>query len=425
MSPVKESVWEFAMTAWELLCDFTRYFWERLKKLDGYRIAVLCMLPIALALLLFMLIANPGNVLVAEWYLDLLIVIAFVSTQVAAASYIGRFVDFCAAFINRAKIDDSPVGIWERIGTILGALIGLSIGITLAVLSTVVPFGGTLFLVAKIIFSLTHMARFAGLFNRVFSCFDDNPRLKSEKIIMGAAAVIGLIVAGFLLASATASLVGVISTTAIATGGIALPLWLAVFIFTCSFVSTVTSFGDYSSRAITYIRSFFETDRTLLSAVKTSLHQYRGAFIGVATGFTIGGIIVTALALTQPHLFVGLVGAIAAALIIITAVAIVGSLFSRAGDLVGRFIAKTEAASIPGSSNYNINYGLAYAPVPTSAASPKSDESNSKQPVKPPRTSATASSNSSWNWLPFFNTPRESTTSSQSARPVARPGKHA
>ncbi len=308
--------------------------WRKLKAFDHYRRAALSMLPISITLLLYLIFTYGDNFLLAEWFLDLIFVPAFIGSLLSGSTYIARALDL----VTQSKPSNPSVK--EKIGTWLGIGFGIAMGIAATVLHDTIPLVSSLSGLANVIFTLGQIGSFAGLGNRIGSSLDRN-RLPNEQKAIGAATFLGITLGMTLLFTSSVALISVAGITSFASCGAAIPFWLGGIIFVTTFSSSLTSFADYSTKAFNFIKT-----KTTLSAaepvkqrVKERFHEYRGSLVGVSTGFIVGGIIVGALAVTQP-IFMGVLGVIAATLVITTSVNVLGGLCSRIGRLLDGFTAK-------------------------------------------------------------------------------------
>jgi hypothetical protein len=298
-------------------------FWRRL---DNYRKAMLIMLPFALILLLYMLISNPLDLLYADWFADILIVPTFFGTLISSAGYAGRVMD---------ALSPKPVaGLSERIGTCLGFIVGLSISITLLFLKKTIPFVSTLHYLASAVFTMGNLAAFSGLGNRIGSFVDHNARPVCEKRSIATVALLGFAAGLALFFTHQAAVVCITGVATFFTGGVALPFILCGIIFATSFSGLCASNTDYFTKAGSFLRSKVTHDPIIKNNVKEKFHEYRGACAGVGTGLIVAAVIITALALSQPYIFAGIVGLAMATVVIMACVSVIGGLCSRVGRVM-------------------------------------------------------------------------------------------
>lgn len=308
------------------------------KRLDFYRKGMLFMLPLAAILLAFILISNPWDLLLSEWFLDILIVPTFLGTLVSSAGYLGRALDAVSVKPSAGKA--------ERFGTCLGLAAGLLLGISLCFLRRTIPLVNTLHELAYIIFTLGNISSFAGLGNRIGSFIDDNDRPNCEKRAIATVSLIGLGVGLGLFFTNNAALVCIAGVTSFFTGGVALPVILCGIIFAVSFSGLCASCTDYFAKAGSYLRSGYIQDKQISTNVKEKFHEYQGSTFGVATGLVVSAIIISALAITQPHLFVAGLALITTTIVVTACVSVLGGLFSRVGRILDARIAIQKAQEI-------------------------------------------------------------------------------
>lgn len=303
--------------------------WSRLKAFDHYRRAALSSLPIVLALLMYLIMGE--DFLLSEWFLDLIFIPAFAGNLLSGSTYIARAIDLAP----------QRGGLKEKIGTWLGIFIGIAIGITLTLLHDSIPFFSSLSGIANVVLTLGQISVFAGFGNRIGSTLDKS-RLPNEQKAIGAASVIGIVLGLALFLTSSVGLVSIMGITSFATMGAAVPFWLSGILFVSTFSSSLASFADYSAKAVNFIKSKISQDETTNRRVNERFHEYRGSFSGVSAGLIIGSLIVVGLLVTQPQVFIGAFGLIAAALIITTSMSVLGGLCSRVGRLIDGFKHKNE-----------------------------------------------------------------------------------
>jgi hypothetical protein len=347
-------------------------------------------LPVSLACLLYLLCTQHiGDLFFSsEWFIDLMVLPNFFGAQMSGISYIGRTMDHAGT---------SGTNWWERVGTRVGLGLGLAIGIALAVLKTVTPFVHPLGVVGDILFTLGTVGAFSGLGNRLGQFIDKGGRPASEKKAMGYAGLFGLAVGIALVAAKVALAVSVMGVTTLVTGGAALPLWIAGAAFVCTFSSTCASAADYVSKGATFIKSRSlnrvesnSEDELVKTTVAGKFHEYRGALAGVSTGLIVGIVIVAAIAIAQPHILAGIVGLVAAAMIITSCVSVLGGLFSRVGRMIDayQFTQKKHQEALEAAQAKQTPAPHA-SPAPSPSRSPKPTSRNehgilSPSPTTPP-----------------------------------------
>lgn len=294
--------------------------------LDYYRKAALISLPISLIfLLIFILMGHAGFLFFSAWFLNLIPIPAFIGTQLSGWTYLGRQMDLIKENSDEAKR--------EKWGTLIGITLGLILGVAVSILS---PIGKSCFDVIQAgMFTINCVSSLGGIANRLSSS-SENRRPLFERRAISLTALIGLGISIALFATASAAMVSVVGVTSFITGGAALPLWVSGFIFVTSVTSSLASTADYSAKAITFVRSKFSSDKEPQETVSKKLHEYRGSLVGITNGLIIGTIIVVAIAITQPHLFAGLLGVVAATFVITTCISIIGGLCSRIGRILDR-----------------------------------------------------------------------------------------
>ena len=325
--------------------------WAAIKRLDHYRKSVFAMLFIAPALLLYLILAHSSSLFLSEWFLDLITFPMFIGNLISGSTYIGRLFDFANKdFPTDHANPEKPGRKVERILTITGFCIGLAVGIALSFLHFAIPFAATLYGAANAILVLNRISIFAGLGSRIGNCIDQ-ARPKNERKSTGLALIIGIAAGIGLWLGAHATMVSIATTTTLLTSGAALPFWIAGIIFVSTFSNSLAGFADYASKAYNFL-----TERDPATALgKTirheKLHEYRGSFLGVSTGFLIGAVVVTLLVMSNPASFACVAGVAAAALVLATCVCVLGSLFSRVGRLIDGF--KQSPAPAPKPAHHN------------------------------------------------------------------------
>jgi hypothetical protein len=296
----------------------------RPKKLDYYTKAKLGILPISFSLFLYLMITDPEEVLFSDWFIDIVIVPNFFGSQMSGASYGGRAVD---AVESR---DKAKLG--ERIGTLVGVGCGLIIAALVWALKVAVPYTKILDAGAYILRGLGFVGAFGGLGNRLGQNFDEGGRPLREKRAMGLTAILGWALGATLFAVGAAGAVTLLGVSTFLTGGLTIPI-LAGIVFATTFSNTCASCVDYASKAYTYVDAERTTDPVIKNTVKTRVNEYRMAFAGVGAGVLIGAFVIGAVMIAQPYLLVGAVGLLAAAMIMVSCVAVMGAIFSRFGRI--------------------------------------------------------------------------------------------
>jgi hypothetical protein len=334
-------------------------FWASLKLFDNYRWATLLALGISLPFLLFLV--ATGNLFETDWFFDLLTIFNFVNTPVSSSGYMATIVKGFVIkpvpaqnnstnlitknntsveptlFNHRGVPASRPLPKNEKRGTLIGAVVGIAASIALIVLHETIPFFKTLSFFADCLFTVSTIGSFAGLGNRLGSCCDkQGSRLPNEKHAMKYAAAAGLIFGVLLVCFKAVAVIAVASATTIATGGAALPLWIAGAVAVASCTSTAASMADYTSKAVNFFS--YKPHNSLKSELDTQVenryHEYRGAAVGVGLGLIIG---ITIAALLIPHVFIGALAIAAAATAVVACVSVIGSLCSRVGRLIDGF----------------------------------------------------------------------------------------
>jgi hypothetical protein len=300
--------------------------WKKLKTFDHYRRAAFSMLPISFALIFYLMLVQGDGFLLPEWFLDLIIVPAFAGNLLSGSTYIGRSIDLVPQVL----------GIKEKIATWIGIGVGIAVGVAATILHESIPLVSSLSGVANVVFTLSQISVFAGFGNRIGSSLDKS-RLPNEQKAIGAASLIGIATGLALFLTSSVALVSVVGITSFVTMGAAIPFWLGGVLFVTTFSSSLASFADYSAKAFNFVKSKSMQDEKTKQRVKERFHEYRGSFCGVSAGFIVGSLIVGALLVTQPHIFVGVLGVIAATLVITTSMSVLGGLCSRVGRLMDGF----------------------------------------------------------------------------------------
>lgn len=335
-------------------------------KQDFYRNNLMFwILPISLISLFYLLGAHFSSLFFSsDWFINLMVLPGFFGAQLSGVSYLGRTLDHAGK---------SSAGLGERIGTWVGVALGLAFGIGLSILKAVSPFAQALSVVGNFLFTLGVVGAFSGLGNR-FGQFADkeNNRPVNEKRAIGIAGIVGLVIGVALVATKCALAVSVVGVTTVMTGGGALPLWIAGFAFVGTFASTCASAADYVSKTISFMQfKRSTTDAIVNKTVKKRFHEYRGSLVGISTGVIMAGIIIGAIAVTQPHILAGFVGLIAATVIVMSCVSVIGGLFSRVGRMVDVYQYKGKKRREPASDTPSSSA----EPTPDSTPSPPSPSS--------------------------------------------------
>lgn len=310
---------------------------EKLKNLDHYRRSVLAMLPIAAALLLFLLLAHSSSLFLDSWFLDLITIPMFLSNMVSGSTYIGRLFDFVK--------DDFPANrTKERALTVVGVICGLAMGILLSLAHAPVPFAPVLCGFANVLFTFNRISVFAGLGARVGSVVD-SARPTNERYSLAAATIAGISVGIALFLTSSAALASIAGVTTILTGGAALPLWVGGFIFISTFSSGMGALADYASKAFNFA---FERDKQTPAGEWIRggrFHEYRGSFVGASTGLVVATVVLAVFMVTQPYLLAGAAGFAAAVFLVATCVGLFGGVCSRVGRLWDGLQQQTAAAA--------------------------------------------------------------------------------
>jgi len=312
------------------------FFAKRVKGFDHYRRAMLAVLPLALFVLLYLvlngLLFHATDFLLPEWFLNFFVIPAFVGNILSGSTYIARTID-----INRTTLKSSQGVGYERILTTIGLGLGITASIVLLALHITIPCAASLNFIADGCFLLNAVSVFSGLGNRLGNCIDTNSKPKNEKYTIGIASLCGFAIALALVLTSTAALVSIAGVTTFLTGGAALPFWIGSGIFIISFTSSFASAADYSTKAANFIKSQSTNDASIKQTVGEKFHEYRGSCIGVGVGLVLGVAITVALFITMPYVFVGIAGIVAATMIVMTSVSVLGGLFSRTGKLFDGF----------------------------------------------------------------------------------------
>lgn len=361
---------------------------EILSNLDNERLAIGAGTILG-SIFLVSLIFVPGF-LESEWFLDLLIFPAQFAGILAIVAYIGRFFNLLTsrAFGRKTKVStvfnseavmSRRIGPQEKIFTPIGMLLGLALGIACICLSVTVPFINVFSYFAYILFILSFVCVFGGLFNRLGSCIDGT-RLKQEKkaIILGI--VLGLLfslsIIAILSVTGTLPIASIVGISKAFIDVFCLNKILFSYVFVASVTSITTSFFDYLSKAYCFLKYkglLGAKDEVVDERLSARKHEYRGAFIGSLVGFFfITPIIIATLPAT---IFAGpvLVPLCTIVIILTSCTSIMGGLFLRIGRVLdgiarpcdaGKQVPTTELEiSTPPAQN-NINPPVS-TPIPT------------------------------------------------------------
>lgn len=316
----------------------TKYIRAKFNGLDNYGRALLVGIPLTAALLAFLFSIGASELLMDQWIIDLICTPIFIANLLAIFAYSGRTVDMVKMLIHPPP-PDKPKSKYELLFTVLGFGLGLAVGISLAYFCTVIPFVTVLNGFSYVLFAVRQVIIFTGLGNRLGRVVDKGSRPKIEKAFALAATLIGIAAGIVLVTTGTAGMITVVGITSFFSLGAAIPVWIASAIFVVTLASSLASTADYSAKAIDFIRAYTSKRKNFQEKygekIKTTkFHEYRGSITGITIGLIIGSVLVGVLAVSQPYLFAGIVGVVAAMLVITTCAGITGSICSR----IGRFI---------------------------------------------------------------------------------------
>lgn len=321
---------------------------EKLCGLDNERLAIVIVSLVGFSLLLPLVIIEPG-ILESEWFLGLIRIPAEYGGFIADGAYIGRLVNLLTAqsfetkeqektkvrtLFNKEVVMGRQILIREKELTPIGMLLGAFLAIICISLHVAIASFFSFF--SYILFILAYACSLGGLFNRLGSSIDGT-RLSQEKkaILLGA-------VLGFIFAL---SLIVVLATTGslpfIAVAGITkvffdlfvLHKTLFTLMFVLSLTSLMTSFFDYVTKALCFLKYCFGKDKEVNARIESRYHEYRGAFLGTVVGCLIAVIIVS---LMVGSLFTAPIASvvITSFIIFITCSSVISALFSRIGRVI-------------------------------------------------------------------------------------------
>lgn len=340
--------------------------WERFKRYDNYRKAVVVALPFSAGLLLYLFSIGAEELFLSEWFISVISIPNFFAFQFGTAAYIGGLLD---NYNNNKRKQ-------EVRGTLLGLILGLTLGIWLATIHFAVPFASTLLLGANILFLFRQMNIFAGLGNRIGRMMDKDSRPEIEKKIVGSSIAMSFMLGVILVATASAGAIGLAGVTTFIMAGSAIPIWLASALFVITLTSGIGSTADYIAKAVNFLKTQHNRDSKDKNDIKNNkfvndrYHEYRGSLMGVSTGLIAGGITLSMLMITQPYLFVGPVGAVMGLLILTTAASLFGSTFSRMARLWDKLPEKSQPPA-PSKSTYTKEVRVLISPTSPRATNDK------------------------------------------------------
>lgn len=298
-------------------------------KLDYHVKGILLAIPFAIALLVSLVSLGAADLIFTDWFVTLISIPSFISSQLSAFGYFGRMTD-----LFRHLKKTFAKNKHEFIGNIFGFLTGIAIAISVAVTGIGIPLVATLGVFANIIFAGRQINTFAGLGSRLGKCADKDSRPLSEKIIVILSLIAGIIFGSILFLTFSASVVTVVGISAFFSGGAIFPVWLSGIIFVLTISSSMASAGDYFAKALNFIRSFFMNPGHVTKQVANGRYDYGGALLGVCIGIVVGAIIIAAIAAFNPPILAGLVGIAAGALIVITSISVFGGICSLCGRII-------------------------------------------------------------------------------------------
>lgn len=301
-------------------------------KLSYFTKAGLLSLPFSIILLILLGLFGDINIIFSEWYFDLIPIPAFIGAQLSSQTYWGREIDLITSK------DTSRLEIWT---TGIGITFGLVTGIALTVF---IPGTAGFFDVVQstlFIFNWTSVA--GGLGNRVGTSFGESIKLPHEKRAIKIGGLIGLALSIALLVTGGVGAVSIIGISALLTGGASIPFWIVGGIFLLQTTSRFASASDYSGKTYTLFKATVLHDPKAMEVTTDRKYEYRGTATGLSTGLIIGLTIITALAITQPHIVAGLIGVAIGTIIIVTAISIFAGLFGNICKIMDRTAKAKEA----------------------------------------------------------------------------------
>lgn len=302
----------------------------KIKRLDSQMIAVMLATPMAAALLAYLISIGATDLVCANWFVSMIAMPAFLSTQISAFGHLGRIRDIYSS----RGFHYSPL---ELVGALTGVTIGLFFAAIFALQCIQVPLLSHLGFAAYILFAGRQLNIFAGIGSRLGRSADTNSRPFNEKVIVGIGATVGLALSITLFATSTAAMVTVVGVTAFFTAGVAVPVWIAAVIFIASITSAFISNADYGSKAYNYIRTLIDKNCDVAKRVKRYKAEYSGSLLGLCIGALLGLITAISLAIATPYILPGAVGIITVALIIATTASLVATVFSQVGRVIDNF----------------------------------------------------------------------------------------
>jgi hypothetical protein len=325
---------------------------EVLSKLDNERLAIAIVSIIALALLFPLLVIAPG-LLEAEWFLNILTVLAEYGSFIAGAAYIGRLCNLFTAtsceinkkektkvttFLNKEVVMGRQILIREKELTPIGMLLGIMLAVVCIVLHVTVPFLSIFSWFAYILFILGYGCALAGLFNRLGSSMDGT-RLPQEKTAILFGAGLGLVFAVSLIVvlalTGSLPLVAVAGISKVFFDLFVLHKTLFTLTFILSLTSVSTSFFDYFAKAYCFLKyRLGSQDKALNERIESRYHEYRGAFLGLGVGILLALGIIVGLLVTGGLASAPLVVAATLCITVITCGSATSALFSRIGRVI-------------------------------------------------------------------------------------------
>lgn len=337
------------------------------KKLDNYRLSVFAAIIASIFLLLYLILfaSITGNIDfiftgIDNWFFNFIFIPALFSRLVSGNTYFfGRGADFLtikrkqkeaaeASSATTARDDytvknpyyeviaDRKVGTWEKALTILGSLVGIAVATLIIVYNNSVPLWSPLNFVANIIFVFGNISMFAGLGDRFgFYLDNNNYRPKNERkgmfyaIVVGIAAGLILVLVDALFSANITSILYISGVSALLSAGLALPYLLGAIVFVLTLSSLCTSCTDYVIRTFNFFCRWNDEQVTITHR----FHEYRGAATGTISGLIIAIGITIGIALTANPITAIIVFPV----IILSCIAILGSICSRVGRVIDKY----------------------------------------------------------------------------------------
>lgn len=326
---------------------------NKLKELDNERLAIISVSIVGLILLLPLLIIAP-EFSESEWGLSLFDVFEKYAGFVANGAYVGRLLNLFTArpfqtlkreektkvttLFNKEAIMGRPIGIQEQELTPIGMFLGMGLAIICILLQIAVPFFNVFSYFSYVLYILGYACIIGGLFNRLGSSMDGS-RLPQEKKAILCGAFLGLAIALsgiiILMLTGTLPLVAVLGISKVFFDLFVLHKTIFTCIFSLCLISLTTSFFDYFSKALCFLKFVLNSrDTQLQQRVSSRYHEYRGAFLGLLLGCLFTVVIITSLILTGGLAATPVAVAFTVVVTVVTCNSVIPALFSRIGRVI-------------------------------------------------------------------------------------------